>query len=80
MEFTVITPKGILYHVLVDKASFPGSGGTFTVMRNHAPILSTLKKGKIIYNLKGEAEEKELDVEDGIVEVKQNKIRIFTEQ
>lgn len=80
MELTIITPRGILCNLLVDKASFPGSKGTFTVMPNHAPIMSTLKRGKIRYNAKGETDEKEMEVEDGIVEVKQNKIWIFTEQ
>jgi len=80
MEMTIITPRGILCNMQVDKASIPGSEGSFTVMSNHAPLMSTLRRGKIKYNAKGEAEEKEIDVEDGIVEVKHNKIWIFTEQ
>jgi len=80
MELTIITPRGILCNLLIDKATFPGSQGVFTVMPNHAPLLSTLTRGKIQYNAKGEADEKELDVENGIVEIKQNKIWIFTEQ
>ena len=32
----------------IDSAIFPGSDGSFQVLRNHAPIVSTLMKGKII--------------------------------
>lgn len=78
MELTVITPEGILCNMQVDKASIPGSEGSFTVMSNHAPLMSTLRKGKIRYNAKGGGE-KEIEVEDGIVEVKHNQIWVFTE-
>lgn len=80
MELTIITPRGILCNMNIDKASFPGAQGAFTVMPNHAPIMSTLRRGKIRYNAKGQKEEQEIEVEDGIVEIKQNKIWIFTEQ
>jgi len=80
MELTVISPKGILCDMQIDKASFPGCQGTFTVMPNHAPLVSTLKKGKIKYNPTGKVDEKEIDIEDGIVEIKYNKIRVITEQ
>lgn len=64
----------------VDKATLPGSLGSFMVLKNHAPLLSTLCKGKIRYTVQGNAEEKEIEVQDGIVEVRQNKIWVFTEQ
>ncbi|MDH6358019.1 F0F1 ATP synthase subunit epsilon [Parabacteroides sp. PF5-9] len=80
MELTIITPKGIRCNLQVEKASFPGIQGAFTVMPHHAPIMSTLKKGTIKYQAKGQREELEIDVEDGIVEIKNNQIWVFTEQ
>ncbi|MDH6535467.1 F0F1 ATP synthase subunit epsilon [Parabacteroides sp. 52] len=80
MELIIITPMGIVCNRQVDKASFPGSLGVFTVFPNHAPIVSTIKKGVVRYNAKGEAVEQEIEVKEGIVEIKQNKIWIFTEQ
>ncbi|MDF9828749.1 hypothetical protein [Parabacteroides sp. PF5-6] len=79
MELTVITPRGIRCNVQVDKATLPGSQGSFMVMANHAPLLSTLRNGTIRYTARGDAEEKEIEVQDGIVEVRQNKIWVFTE-
>jgi len=80
MELTIITPRGVLCNMLIDKVSIPGAQGAFTVMPNHAPIMSTLRRGKLRYNAKGQTGEQEMDVEDGIVEIKHNKIWIFTEQ
>ena len=79
MELTIITPNGMLRNEQVEKASFPGTKGAFTVLSNHASLVSTLGKGKIRYEAKGEAVEKEIDIESGIVEVKQNKIQVFIE-
>lgn len=79
MKLTVITPRGVLYNIQVDKASFPGVLGSFSVMHNHAPILSILRKGKIRYKVPGQTGEQEIAIENGVVEIKQNQIRIFTE-
>lgn len=80
MELTIITPRGIRCNMLVDKASVPGFDGTFTVLPGHAPILSSLCRGKVKFNEQGKVTEQEIDIENGIVEVKDNEIRIFTEQ
>lgn len=80
MELTIVTPRGIQLALQVDRASFPGTQGAFTVMPNHAPIISTLRRGKVRYKEAGDMKEGEVDVEDGLVEIKQNQIWIYTEQ
>lgn len=75
MKFKVITPQGVLYDKQIDRATFPGTLGEFTVLRNHAPILTTLRKGTI-YIVTGEQTET-IEVETGIAEVKQNNIRVL---
>ena len=47
MVVEIITPDKSLFKGEVSLASFPGSDGSFGVMNNHAPIVATLKKGKI---------------------------------
>ena len=69
----------------IDSAIFPGSDGSFQVLRNHAPIVSTLMKGKIIiqgeisfhtedsigkYNISKEKKSTSLQIESGLVELK----------
>ena len=43
----------------INSVIFPGSDGSFQVLENHAPIVSTLKKGQII--IKGEISVEEID-------------------
>tara|TARA_B100000242_G_C42844310_1_gene392127 strand:+ start:127 stop:411 length:285 start_codon:yes stop_codon:yes gene_type:complete len=76
----------------IDSAIFPGSDGSFQVLRNHAPIVSTLMKGKIIiqgeisfhtedsigkYNISKEKESTSLQIESGLVELKKNSIKVL---
>ncbi|MDL2265173.1 ATP synthase F1 subunit epsilon [Parabacteroides sp. OttesenSCG-928-G07] len=75
MTFKVITPQGVLYDKQIDSATFPGTLGDFTVLRNHAPLLTTLRKGAIRIVTGGQTET--IEVETGIAEIKQNNIRVI---
>ncbi len=76
----------------IDSAIFPGSDGSFQVLNNHAPIVSTLTKGKIEiqgeisfhtedsigkYNISKEKESTSLQIESGLVELKKNSIKVL---
>jgi F-type H+-transporting ATPase subunit epsilon len=50
----------------VDAVSFPGIDGSFQVLKGHAPIISTLKEGKIKVSLSND--EKEIDMLSGEIE------------
>ena len=54
MYLTITSPSGILCRTTVDKVSLPGTVGAFTVLPGHAPLISQLKEGKIIYAKEGE--------------------------
>jgi F0F1-type ATP synthase epsilon subunit len=47
MYLEIITPEQTLFKGEVDSVLFPGSLGDFQVLNNHAPIVSTLKKGEV---------------------------------
>ncbi len=56
----------------------PGSKGSFEILRNHAPIISTLEKGRIkIIDQKGMTTY--FDVDGGVIEAKNNKIIVLAE-
>ena len=76
----------------IDSAIFPGSDGSFQVLNNHAPIVSTLTKGKIEiqgeisfhaedssgkYNINKEKKVTSLQIESGLVELKKNSIKVL---
>lgn len=82
MYIEVVTPDEKIYEGEVESATFPGSDGSFQVLNNHAPLISTLGKGDlrmiklvekkpqtIVYNLEG-----------GVVEVLNNKVTVLAEK
>jgi F-type H+-transporting ATPase subunit epsilon len=77
MEFVAVSPQKTI-RIEVDKVTLPGCIGDFTVLRNHAPLMSILRKGKVTYSQNGKVEE--MEIESGIAEILHNKITILTEQ
>jgi F-type H+-transporting ATPase subunit epsilon len=51
----------------------PGGRGELEIFPDHAPLLSSLQKGKIIYQEK-DGEKKEIEIEKGFVEVNKNEV------
>ncbi|MBW1791203.1 MAG: F0F1 ATP synthase subunit epsilon [Deltaproteobacteria bacterium] len=77
IHLEVVTPKGAIVSEDVDIVSAPGYGGDFGVLANHAPFLSTLKIGELVYK-QGNAS-KYLMVSGGFCEVSNNKITFLVE-
>lgn len=78
MQLTIITPDQQVFEGEVESATFPGSDGSFQVLRNHAPLVSSLGKGDIKY--RGSAGEGAVTVEGGVVEVLNNNITVLAER
>jgi len=78
MHLEIITPDETIFEGEVESATFPGSKGSFQVLKNHAALISSLDKGKVIY--KTNNEEKEMVVNGGIVEVLDNNIILLAEE
>ncbi len=78
MNVEIISPESTLFQ---GKASFvylPGSDGSLGVMNNHAPLITSLKKGTV--RVKEESgKELKFEVKGGTVEVFNNKIIILAE-
>jgi F-type H+-transporting ATPase subunit epsilon len=47
MHLEVVSPEAVLFSSEVDSISVPGKNGEFQMLRNHAPIVSTLQKGTV---------------------------------
>ena len=73
MFLEVITPDKKLFSGEVNLVRVPGSKGAFEILKNHAPIISTLEKGTVkIIDDKGK--EHYIEIEGGVIENKANKI------
>ena len=91
MYLEIISPEKTLYKGEGESVLFPGTYGDFQVLNNHAPIVSTLTKGKvkILGNIsvdkdvkdKFEYNEKEttLDIESGTVEMNNNQVTLLVD-
>lgn len=77
MKLTIITPDKPVFEGEVTSVTVPGSAGSFEVLDNHAPIVSTLDDGKVIIRT-GKSEEI-ISIIGGVVEVLDNKITVLAE-
>ncbi len=76
MKLEIITPEKRLFDGNVKLVKVPGASGSFEILNNHAPIISTLAKGTIkVITETGQNEF--IDIDSGIVEVKANHISIL---
>ena len=77
MNMDIVSPERQLFSGEVEGATFPGDKGRFTVLYNHAPIISTLGQGAIRWVQQGQ--EATLDIKGGFVEVENNRIIVCVE-
>tara|TARA_B100000035_G_scaffold2901_1_gene2513 strand:- start:2026 stop:2301 length:276 start_codon:yes stop_codon:yes gene_type:complete len=91
MYLEIISPEKTLFKGEVESILFPGTYGDFQVLNNHAPIVSTLTKGKVKIIGKISIEEgvkdkfeytdKEtiLDIDSGTVEMNNNQVTLLVD-
>jgi F-type H+-transporting ATPase subunit epsilon len=78
MFLEIITPEKKIYSGDVEAVKLPGAEGSFGVLKNHAPIIATLKKG-IVKITDAKKEVQNFEINGGVVEVLNNKIIILAE-
>lgn len=78
MNLEIITPAENLYKGEVNIVKVPGIKDPFTILRNHAPIISILKKGTIKIITK-ENESSSFDILGGVIEVNRNNIVVLAD-
>lgn len=72
----LVTPEEILFKGPVGMVEVPGTGGRFTVLRDHAPIISTLIEGRIRVIGK-DGVERFFQCRKGVVECKDNHMTVL---
>ena len=76
LTLEIITPEKTLFDGSVKMVKVPGSKGSFGILTNHAPIISTLENGKVVV-LDEADKEQFFEIKSGVVEVLQNKITVL---
>jgi F-type H+-transporting ATPase subunit epsilon len=78
MHIEIITPDKKLFSGNATSVQFPGTDGSFGVQKNHAAMISTLKKGQIKLTTEQNTQEV-FEVNGGVVEILANKITVLAE-
>ena len=77
MHLEIITPDKKVFEGEVIGAKFPGSKGSFEVLNNHAPLISTLENGEL--RITTATGNQFFTIDGGVVEVLNNKIVVLAE-
>ncbi len=78
MKIEIITPAEKIYEGEVNSLRVPGKKGSFQLLKDHAPIVSTLENGPVIL-IDPQGNETIFNIEGGVVEVKKNRIILLAE-
>ena len=77
LTLKIVSAERIVFTGEVDSVLVPGTMGSFEILTDHAPIISTLDEGKVVYGIKGA--KTELQIVGGFVEVQKNVVNLCVE-
>jgi F-type H+-transporting ATPase subunit epsilon len=78
VKIEIITPDRNIYSGEVRSVRVPGRKGSFQVLKDHAPIISTLDAGPVIIIDEQDAEIR-FEITGGVIEVKRNRIILLAD-
>lgn len=78
MKIEIITPDKKIYEGDINSVRVPGKKGSFQVLKDHAPIISTLDNGSVII-VDQIGKQKIIEISGGVIEVKANKIVLLAD-
>lgn len=78
MQVDIITPDKNIFSGEAKELLVPGTEGFIGILENHAPLISTLREGKVkVTDKDGKSESYEIN--GGVAEVLNNKVIILAE-
>lgn len=78
MKIEIITPDSKIYTGEIRSVRVPGTKGSFQVLKDHAPIISTLEKGTV-YIVDEQGIEVRYEITGGVIEVNKNRIILLAD-
>ena len=77
LKLEILTPDKRIFDGDVQRVTVPGAKAPFVILHNHAPIISVLQKGRLLWN---DADgEHSLEISSGFVEVDGNRVTACVE-
>lgn len=77
ISLEIITPSSIAYQGEADIVTLPGAKSPFQVLKNHAPVVTGLEKGKL--KIRDGGTETIFNTTNGFAEVNKNIISVLVE-
>ncbi|MEX1189412.1 MAG: ATP synthase F1 subunit epsilon [Bacteroidia bacterium] len=78
MQLEIITPDKKIFEDEVTSVVLPGIDGSFGILKQHAPMISALKKGKVKV-IDNRSTRHQFDINGGVVEVLNNRVIVLAE-
>lgn len=78
LQLDIITPDEHVFSGEITEITVPGTDGSFQVLYNHAPIISTLDEGPIV--VKSSEGVRNYVAKGGVIEVLNNKVIVLVER
>jgi F-type H+-transporting ATPase subunit epsilon len=78
LTLKIVSPERVEFDGNVISVKVPGTMGSFEVLDNHAPIISSLEKGVVEYTTT-DKEKRQLNIFGGFVEVQKNVVSLCVE-
>jgi len=78
VKIDIITPGNKVYSGEILSVRVPGKKGSFQVLKDHAPIISTLDKGPVII-VEENHNEISFEITGGVIEVRKNIIILLAD-
>lgn len=78
LKLKIVTPERVAYDGEALSVTVPGTLGSFEILTDHAPIISSLEKGIVVYTT-AQGETVEQTIGGGFVEVQKNVVSLCVE-
>ena len=76
MNLTILSPEREIFSGAVKSVKVPGTNGSFEMLENHAPIVSSLEKGEVRI-IKDNGERVSYNISGGFVEMLNNEVALL---
>lgn len=75
LYLNIVSPEKSIFEGEISRVTLPGTKGSFTILPQHAPIISSLRKGSLSY-VTMDGEECKLEIKEGFVELSNNVVSV----
>lgn len=75
MTLEIISAREVMFKGEAEMVTLPGELGSFTVLKNHASLISVLVPGKVVYR-NPQGEENTINIKGGLADVDNNVVSV----